>query len=171
MVPNNHYGGDSFPCIAQEYHNTLISFNPRAGRLFKLKPPHSVPQFTGKWRPRWGYLIAGHNPELGPSIPVPPPGALSIPWAPSLSTSPPTLSLPPPWNQDPFSHPSLDADVSRGLDDSSQGSESFQGALCCLGQKGVCKGTKGSSCLLPTGWPSHFPPSGVCLPTHSPWLE
>lgn len=95
MVPNNHYGGDSFPCIAQEYHNPLISFNPRAGRLFKLKPPHSVPQFTGKWRPRWGYLIAGHNPELGPSIPVPPPGALSIPWAPSLSTSPPTLSLPP----------------------------------------------------------------------------
>ena len=132
----------------------LTSFNPRAGRPFKFKLLHPAPQFTGKRRPRWGWLIGGHKPEFGSRHPCSFSqcsfhflGSVSVSL--HLSSTPLSPSLP--WNQDTFSDPCLEAEISRGLDASSQGSESFQGAFCHLGREGVWEGPKGSSGPSPPG--------------------
>lgn len=161
----------------------LTSFNPRAGRPFKFKVPHPVPQFTGKRRPRWGWLTGDHKPEFGSRHPCPSSqrsfyflGSVSVSL--HLSSTPLSPSLP--WKQDTFSDPSLEAEISTGLDASSQGSESFQGAFCHLGREGVWEGPRGSSCPSSPGPvqatqaspPTPPPPSGcVCPHTHLGWSE
>lgn len=142
--------GPPFSALLRTAH-ALISLNPRAGRTFELKPPHSLSQFTGKLKPGWGWLVQGHKPGFGSRRPCPSSQcsfySLGLKGSASLS-----LSLW--WNQDPFSDPTLEAGISRGLDASCQGSESFQGGCLLAGGGRAWEGPICSPGPSPPGLPA-----------------
>lgn len=104
--------------------NPLISFHPSAGRPFKFKPPHPSSKLQGNRGPYGAGLFEVVSQNWGP------PGGLSLitvlfPSQLSLCLSSAPLSPSLPWSQGPLAEPSLEAEISRGPDASSQGSETF----------------------------------------------
>lgn len=131
----------------------LTSFIPELEDPLSLNFPILSPNLQGNGGPDGAGLLEVTS-QTGSRHPCPSSqcsfhflGSVSVSL--HLSSTPLSPSLP--WKQDTFSDSSLEAEISTGLDASSQGSESFQGAFCHLGREGVWEGPRGSSCPSPPG--------------------
>lgn len=155
--------GPPFSALLRTAHG-LISLNPRAGRTFELKPPHSLSQFTGKLKPGWGWLVQGHKPGFGSRSPCPSSQcsfySLGLKCSASLS-----LSL-----SGGIRTPSLTPLLKQGSAEVwmllVKGLRVSKGAACLLGVGEP--GKDPSAVLAPPLQACLLPSPPVCLLTHSP---